>query len=178
MKFFMVAGIAAIILSGLMMEGSPQSLGNLTVNLGFCQFPAKYTCGGLNVSPQVEISGLNNTSKVASLAMVLDDLDAPKGIFIHWLIWNLPPVNVIPSNIPKVMKVTEPIRAVQGSNGAGMIGYFGPCPPPGRPHRYILNVYGLDGLLNLSPGSNESDLASALKGHIVVQGEAKATFGG
>lgn len=177
MKLFMIAGIAAIILSGFLVEGSSKSMENLTVNLEFSQFPAQYTCDGLNTSPQVEISGLNAVSNITSMAMILQDPDAPNGTFIHWVIWNLPPVNVVPANIPTVTNVTTPIKAVQGANGAGKIGYIGPCPPPGKPHRYLLNVYGLDRVLNLKPGSNKSELENAMNGHIILQGQAIATYG-
>jgi Raf kinase inhibitor-like YbhB/YbcL family protein len=177
MKFIMIACIAAIILSVFLVDGSSQSMQNLTVNLGFSQFPTEYTCSGLNVSPPIEISGLDNASNVTSAAMILEDRSAPKGTFVHWVIWNLPPVNAIPAGIPTVMNVTTPIRAVQGANGAGKIGYFGPCPPPGKPHSYFLDVYGLDKMLTLEPGSNKSELENAMDGHIVLQGEAMATCG-
>jgi Raf kinase inhibitor-like YbhB/YbcL family protein len=178
MKLFVIAGIAVIILSGILVDGSSKSMENLTVNLGFSQFPAEYTCNGLNISPPIEISGLTDVSNVTSAAMILEDRDAPKGTFIHWIIWNLPPVNAIPANIPTVMNVTTPIRAVQGSNGAGKIGYMGPCPPRGKPHRYFLDVYGLDKALNLKPSANKSDLENVMSGHIILQGEAMATYGG
>ncbi len=177
MKLILIVGITAVILSGLLMEGSSKSTENLTVNLGFSQFPREYTCDGLNTSPQVEIYGLNKVSNITSMAMILQDPDAPNGTFIHWVIWNLPPANVIPANMPNAMDVTTPIKAVQGANGVGKIGYIGPCPPPGKPHRYILNVYGLDMMLNLKPGSNKSDLVNAMNGHIITQGQAMATYG-
>jgi Raf kinase inhibitor-like YbhB/YbcL family protein len=177
MKFRMKAAIVAIILSGFLAAGSSSSSKNLTVNLGFNQFPKEYTCDGMNVSPRIEISGLNAVSNVASAAMILEDPDAPKGTFIHWVIWNIMPTDVIPGNISGVTNVTTPIKAVQGTNGAGKIGYIGPCPPPGKPHRYFLSVYGLDAMLDLKPGSNKSALENAMNGHIITQGEAMATYG-
>jgi Raf kinase inhibitor-like YbhB/YbcL family protein len=177
MKLFMIAAIAAIILAGFLAEGSSSSTNNLTVKFEFSQFPMAYTCDGLNVSPQIDIPNLNPVSNVTSAAMIMEDPDAPNGTFTHWVIWNLPPVSIIPGNIPNVMNVTAPIEAVQGANGAGTIGYIGPCPPPGKPHRYFLKAYGLDRMLDLMPGSNRTALEDAMNGHIVMQGEAMATYG-
>lgn len=176
MKFVVLAAVAVIILAGFLAEGSSDNMKNLTVNLGFSQFPREYTCD-MNVSPRIEISGLSGVPNVTSVAMIMEDPDAPNGTFTHWVIWNLPPVSVIPGDIPGVMNVTTPINATQGANGIRTIGYFGPCPPPGRPHRYFLKVYGLDRMLDLMPGSNRSGLENAMNGHIVLQGEGMATYG-
>ncbi|MDD1741862.1 MAG: YbhB/YbcL family Raf kinase inhibitor-like protein [Methanotrichaceae archaeon] len=177
MKLFMMTSIAIIILAGFLAEGSADSLKNLTVSYGFNQFPSEYTCDSMNVSPRIEISGLSGISNVTSVAMILDDPDAPIGTFTHWVIWNMLPANVMPGNIPNVINVTAPIKAMQGANSAGKIGYFGPCPPPGKPHRYFLKVYGLDTMLDLKSGSNKSALEDAMNGHILMQGEAMATYG-
>lgn len=142
----------------------------IEVKLGFSKFPAEYTCDGRDISPKVELSGLN----AKSIAMILDDPDAPSGTFTHWVIWNIKPTEVIPAGIPNEANVTKPIEAVQGINTGREIGYMGPCPPSGRPHRYFLRVYGLDSMLSLRPGSNRADLERAMKGHIVEQGEAMA----
>jgi Raf kinase inhibitor-like YbhB/YbcL family protein len=148
-------------------------MNDLEVSLGSSQFPEEYTCDGRDVSPKIEIAGINATS----MAMILEDPDAPSGTFTHWVIWNIRPMNVVPDNIPNTANVTKPIAAVQGMNTEGGIGYTGPCPPSGRPHRYILRVYGLDRMLDLRPGSRRSDLERAMKGHIVQQGMATATYG-
>jgi Raf kinase inhibitor-like YbhB/YbcL family protein len=177
MKFFMLAAIGALLMAGFVANGSSDSAKNLEVNLGFKQFPKEYTCDGINVSPSIEISGLSTMSNVTSVAMILEDPDAPKGTFTHWVIWNLPPVDVISGSIPNVINVTAPINATQGINGAGKIGYIGPCPPPGKPHRYFLKVYGLDKMLDLKGGANRSDLENAMNGNIVIQTEAMATYG-
>jgi len=130
----------------------------------------------VNVSPRIEIFGLSGISNVKSTVIILDEPDAPRGTFSHWIIWNMMPVNAIPGNIPKVISVTTPINAVQGVNSGGKIGYMGPCPPPGKPHRYFLKVYGLDTMLDLKPGSTKSALENAMKGHVLLQGEAMATY--
>jgi Raf kinase inhibitor-like YbhB/YbcL family protein len=177
MKIFIEVIIIATLMVGFVAAGAPVSSKNLTVNLGFNKFPKEYTCDGMNVSPRIDISSLNATPGVKSAAMIMEDPDAPRGTFIHWMIWNMTPEDVIPGNIPKVENVTAPIVATQGANGAGNIGYIGPCPPKGAPHRYFLRVYGLDEMLNLKPGSNRSELEKAMNGHIVIQGETMATYG-
>lgn len=176
-SFMLAAAIATIILTTLLAAGLSDNTENLTVGFGFNQFPKEYTCEGMNVSPRIEISGLSEMTNVASTAMIMEDPDAPNGTFTHWVIWNLPPVSVIPSNIPNGANVTTPIDAIQGANSIGVIGYIGPCPPPGKPHRYFLRVYGLDRMLDLMPGSNKSVLENAMDGHIILQGTAMATFG-
>ncbi len=91
--------------------------------------------------------------------------------------WNIEPVEVIPEAIPTALSVAKPIKALQGKNDFGRIGYLGPCPPPGRPHRYVFQIFGLDRMLDLEPGSTRRALETAMKGHVLQQGEAVATFG-
>jgi len=147
----------------------------LEVKLGFDSFPEKYTCEGDNISPPVQIRGIDES--VASVAMILEDPDAPRGTFVHWLIWNLEPSEKVAEGIPAEDEVSEPAVAVQGTNGFGLIGYSGPCPPPGPAHRYVLKVRGLDAVLDLAPGSERSDLEAAMEGHVISSGEAVATCG-
>jgi Raf kinase inhibitor-like YbhB/YbcL family protein len=85
---------------------------SLIVKLGFDRVPDENTCQGLDVSPMIEIEGLNATS----LAVIVDDPDAPSAVFTHWLIWNIPPINVIPGAITKKATTIEPFMAVQGTN--------------------------------------------------------------
>jgi Raf kinase inhibitor-like YbhB/YbcL family protein len=147
----------------------------LKVTLGFDSFPQGYTCAGENLSPPVEIDGLDES--VESVAMILEDPDAPRGTFVHWLIWNLEPSETVPEGVPPEGEVSEPVEAVQGTNGFGLIGYRGPCPPPGQAHRYVLKVFSLDVSLDLAPGSGRADLEAAMGGHILQAGEAVATYG-
>ena len=177
MKFFMFAATVALLMAGFLADGSPDNAKNPEVNLGFNQFLKEYTCDGINISPSIEISGLGTISNLTSLAMILEDPDAPIGTFTHWVIWNLKPMDVIPGSIPNTINVTAPVNATQGINGAGKIGYIGPCPPPGKPHRYFLKVYGLDKMLDLKGGANRSGLEDARNGHVVIQAEAMATYG-
>jgi Raf kinase inhibitor-like YbhB/YbcL family protein len=156
-------------------NGEVEGMKNLDVKLGFSQVPVDHTCEGKNISPGFEVHGLSDAS--TSMAIILDDPDAPSGAFVHWIIWNIPPTKIIPEAIPNKGLVTEPIEGVQGLNSFGKIGYMGPCPPPGKPHRYIFRVYGLDQMLELSAGASRRDLEEAMQKHIVQTGEAKATCG-
>jgi Raf kinase inhibitor-like YbhB/YbcL family protein len=160
-----------IFLGSRLIKGG-QEMKNLEVNIGFAQVPDDHTCLGKNISPRIEVGGLN----AVSMAVIVDDHDAPSGTFTHWIMWNIEPIEVIPEGIPTNPAITRPIHALQGKNDFGRIGYLGPCPPPGRPHRYFFQVFGLNRMLDLEPGSSSRALEKAMKGHVLQQGEAMATF--
>jgi Raf kinase inhibitor-like YbhB/YbcL family protein len=143
------------------------------IELGFEKFPLESTCDGRDVSPQIEIKGCN----ASSLAIILEDPDAPSGIFTHWVIWNIQPTTTIPPAIAREDVLSDLYEARQGTNDFGEIGYVGPCPPSGRPHRYFFRVYGLDGMLDLPAGASAAELRQAMQGHIQQQGQATARFG-
>jgi len=146
----------------------------LNVSMPFKHFPDKYTCKGADESPPVMIEGVNG--KVKSLAIVMIDLDAPKGIFVHWVAWNIPAnVSYIPPGIPKKPVVDKPVKMVQGKNDFGKIGYGGPCPPFGV-HRYVIKVYGLNCWLDLKPGSTANALYRAMNGHVIQVGSYTARY--
>lgn len=147
----------------------------IDVKLEFSQFPTKYTCDGEDISPKIEIYGIRDDVK--SLAIIVDDPDAPLGTFNHWIIWNIEPTNIIPEGIPKEYELTSPIKAVQGKNDFGKVGYNGPCPPPGKPHRYFFKVYALDTFFDLKAGSAKGEVEKAIEGHVIQYGEAVATYG-
>lgn len=149
----------------------------LEVSLPFETFPKKYTCDGVNVSPPIEIKGVSEKAK--SIAIIMDDPDAPLGVFTHWVIWNIPAnVSLIPEGVPTEPVVDEPISAVQGKNDFGKIGYGGPCPPPlGGAHKYRIKVYVLDAFLNLEPGATKAELENAMKGHILQYAVVTASYG-
>jgi Raf kinase inhibitor-like YbhB/YbcL family protein len=173
MKIIIAAILAVVFLSISAIHAEEKDMQKLDVNLGFEQVPDENTCEGKNISPMMEIRGLNATS----MAVILVDPDAPSGLFTHWIIWNVKPLEIIPEAIPASATVTDPISAVQGKNSFGKIGYLGPCPPPGTPHRYLFSVYGLDKMLDLQPGASRQDLEKAMEGHILQKGEAMATYG-
>jgi len=168
-----LAATAIAILFVTAVQAGEMDMTSLVVKLGFDRVPDEYTCRGMDVSPKIEIQGLNATS----LAVIVDDPDAPPAVFTHWLIWNIPPTNVIPKAIAKKATIKEPFRTVQGTNDFGEIGYAGPCPPSGKPHRYFFRVFGLDRMLDLPAGAFVADLEKAMQGHVLQKGEAVATYG-
>lgn len=137
--------------------------------------PKKYTCEGENINPPLQISGIPKNTK--SLAIIVDDPHAPIGTFVHWIAWNIPPVDRIPEGIPKMERIEKPLSMFQERNDFGRIGYDGPCPPRGHGiHHYHFKIYALDTFLDLQPGSKKEDLEKAMKGHIVGFGELVGIF--
>jgi Raf kinase inhibitor-like YbhB/YbcL family protein len=126
--------------------------------------PKKYTCEGENVNPRLEIPDMPEDTK--ALAVILEDPDAPNGPFIHWCCWDIPPYGPIEDNSK---------AGVQGRNGSGRNGYYGPCPPFGS-HRYYFHLYALDSRLHLPAGSTKSELLHAMEGHILATGEIMARY--
>lgn len=123
------------------------------------KIPVKYTCEGAGISPPLDIKGVPEDTK--SLALIMEDPDAPKGVFDHWVIWNIPPVDMIPEN-------TSP--GLEGINSAGKIGYTGPCPPSDT-HRYFFKLYAVDMLLDIAKGANKTKLLFVLQKHVLAYGE-------
>jgi Raf kinase inhibitor-like YbhB/YbcL family protein len=149
----------------------------LRVALSVRMLPNDYTCDGEDRSPPIGVGGVN-TEITKSLAILVNDPDAPGGGgFVHWIAWNVELVKMIPEKIPKTPEVSFPIRAVQGMNSFGKIGYSGPCPPPGQTHRYFFKIYGLDTLLDLPGRATKEELVRAMRGHIVQYGETFVTYG-
>lgn len=120
--------------------------------------PAKYTCEGQNISPAIEVKNIPPQTK--TLAIIVDDPDAPNGTFVHWVAWNLPPENIAENVVVGMM----------GKNGRGSKGYTGPCPPSGT-HHYHFNVYALDANLSLQEAAGKEELKAAMEGHILGSGE-------
>ncbi|MDD5291900.1 MAG: YbhB/YbcL family Raf kinase inhibitor-like protein [Candidatus Omnitrophica bacterium] len=133
-------------------------------------FPKKYTCQGEDASPP--LIWLNVSQQAKSFALICDDPDAPAGVWVHWVIYDIP---VESSDLPEGIKNVKilPDNLKQGINDSGDIGYGGPCPPPGKVHRYVFKLYCLDEMLNLSPGLTKQELLSKISGHIIE--EAKLT---
>lgn len=126
--------------------------------------PPKYTCEGENINPPLEISGFPEKTK--SLALILEDPDAPKGVYDHWIAWNIPPNEAIAEN-------SRP--GITGTNSFGNAGYGGPCPPSGS-HRYFFKVYALDSELNLPAGADKKTLQQAMKDHVLASAELMAHY--
>lgn len=132
------------------------------------RIPVEYTCDGDDISPPLTIEGVSD--RAVSMAIIMDDPDAPIGTFTHWVAWNIPPVNQIPENIPKDRSVSQPVKMLQAKNDFGRYGYGGPCPPKGKPHRYFFKVYVLDTMLGEDIKSKD-ELIKAMEGHVIQYGE-------
>jgi Raf kinase inhibitor-like YbhB/YbcL family protein len=134
---------------------------------------AKYTCDAKNVSPPLKWSGVPAGSK--SLALIVDDPDAPSGTWVHWVLYDLPAsVSELSEDIAKGQFVAG--GAKQGLNDFKQLGYGGPCPPHGKPHRYFFKLYALDSLLDLKPGMTKKDLEAAMEKHILAQAQLIGTY--
>ena len=132
------------------------------------EIPNQYTCKGEDVSPALEWSGA--PPHAASFAVVMDDPDAPAGTWVHWVLWNVPAnAHSLSQGVPKRDQLQEGAR--QGRNSFRKIGYNGPCPPPGKPHRYLFKLYALGTELTLPAGVSKRDVEHAMEGHIVGHAE-------
>lgn len=129
--------------------------------------PAKFTCNGANVNPALKINGVPNEAK--SIVLIVDDPDAPRGLFTHWILWNIDPKTT------DIGENSVPAGGVQGTNDFGKRNYGGPCPPSGT-HRYFFKIFALDMKLDLKPGARRPDLDAAMKSHILAQGELMARY--
>jgi len=135
--------------------------------------PKKFTCEAADVSPELTWSGA--PEKAQSFALIADDPDAPMGTWVHWVIYDLPANTAeLPEGVPKQEQAAS---GAQGKNSSGKIGYGGPCPPPGKPHRYFFKLYALDSKLNLKPGARKPEVEAAMKGHVLAQAELMGKYG-
>lgn len=131
---------------------------------------SKYTCEGDDVAPPLEWSGVPENAR--SLALIVDDPDAPAGDWSHWVVWGL---SANTTKIPEGGAL--PSGAHTGRNDFGNTGYGGPCPPPGKPHRYFFRLYALDSTLDLPDDAKKQDVERAMNGHVLDQAELYGTFG-
>lgn len=130
--------------------------------------PRRYTCDGDDVSPALEWSGVPAEAQV--LVLIMDDPDAPRGTWSHWVQFNIPPT--VAAIAEGVTADTQPEGlGVSGRNSSGKHGYGGPCPPRGPKHRYYFTLYALDAPLKLRTGSVREEVIQAMQGHIVAQGQ-------
>jgi Raf kinase inhibitor-like YbhB/YbcL family protein len=135
--------------------------------------PKQHTCQGENSSPDLKWSAPPEGTK--SLALIVDDPDAPAGTWVHWVLWNLPPtLRGLPEGIATNESLPDGTR--QGVNDFKRIGYGGPCPPPGKAHRYFFKLYALDSSLELQASSTKAQLERAMQKHILEQAELVGTY--
>ena len=129
--------------------------------------PAKFTCNGANANPELKINGVPNEAK--SLVLIVDDPDAPRGLFTHWIVWNIDP------KMTDIGENSAPAGGVQGTNDFGKRNYGGPCPPSGT-HRYFFKIFALDTKLDLKPSARRAELDAAMRGHTLAQGELMGQY--
>lgn len=130
--------------------------------------PSTFTCDNRNINPALSIAEVPKSAK--SLALIINDPDAPSGNFVHWVMWNIDP------NTKIIRQESAPAEAVQGTNSAGYVGYAGPCPPSGT-HHYVFKLYALDTLLELESATTESILKRAMAGHILTEAKLVGLYG-
>ncbi len=133
--------------------------------------PRRYTADGENVSPPLSWSDL--PSGTQSVVVICDDPDAPSGLFVHWLAWSIEP------ELGELHEGVSPLTrdSIQGANGFGDVGYGGPSPPPGKPHRYYFRVYALDNRPELRPGAKRAELQRAIEAHVLAEGTLMGKYG-
>lgn len=133
----------------------------------------KYTCKGEDISPPLSWMAVPKGTK--SFALICDDPDAPLMTWVHWVIYDIPAdVTGLYEGIPKEDMLPDGTK--QGRNDFKKIGYGGPCPPPGGPHRYYFKLYALDTMLNLEAGITKKELLRAMEGHILEEAHLIGKF--
>ena len=136
--------------------------------------PKKYTCDGADVSPALQWH--DAPAGTQSFALIADDPNAPAGTWTHWIIWNIPgKATALPEGVAKAGESGD--GALQGKNDFKRIGYGGPCPPAGKPHRYFFRLYALDAKLDAKAGAGRDELERAIKKHMLAETELMGTYG-
>jgi Raf kinase inhibitor-like YbhB/YbcL family protein len=175
-RTFLFAGfaIATCLVGALSCSTHPQQTAPLSLQLTSTDFsagsdiPKQFTCEGDDSSPALQWQ--EPPAGTQNFALIVEDADAPAGTWIHWVIYDLPATQrSLSQNFPKTGQAADGSR--QGTNDFKKIGYNGPCPPPGSPHRYFFKLYALNIKLNLKPGATKKDLERAMQGHILARGE-------
>jgi Raf kinase inhibitor-like YbhB/YbcL family protein len=134
--------------------------------------PSQYTCTGKNISPPLAWEGVPEKTK--SLALIVEDPDAPGKTFTHWVAFNLPAsARELPENVPAQANIGG--GGLQGMNDFKKVGYGGPCPPSGT-HRYYFKLYALDTELNLDSSATKDQLLKAMNGHVLGEGQLMGTY--
>jgi Raf kinase inhibitor-like YbhB/YbcL family protein len=129
--------------------------------------PSRFTCDGEDINPALAFG--NVPPEAQSLALIMDDPDAPNGMWVHWIVWN------IDQKTTEIGVNKVPAGAKQGRNDFRKASYGGPCPPSGT-HRYFFKLYALDTILDLSPATTKSGLENAMKGHVLAQAELMGKY--
>lgn len=140
--------------------------------------PKEFTCDGVDDSPPLSWQGA--PEKTVAFALIMDDPDAPPGTWVHWVIYDIPKsASQLERAVPKTEKLNSGAQQglVWGVEEFSRVGYHGPCPPPGKAHRYIFKLYALDAPLKLSPKATKAALLKAMKGHILAETSLTGLYG-
>jgi Raf kinase inhibitor-like YbhB/YbcL family protein len=164
---------------GCHLREAPPKEGDMVLSVSSSVFgeedmiPARYTCQGQDISPPLAWGEV--PAGTQSLTLIMDDPDATVGVFTHWVVFNIPAASL---GLSEAISAQARLHggALQGRNDFGRIGYGGPCPPPGRPHRYQFTVYALDSLLDLKAGVDKGQVLDAMQGHILAQGRLTGRY--
>jgi Raf kinase inhibitor-like YbhB/YbcL family protein len=135
--------------------------------------PQQHTCDGADLSPPLRWDGAPAGTK--SFALIVDDPDAPVGTWVHWVLYDVPArITELPQGVPANDTLAN--GAKHGVNDFRRVGHGGPCPPPGKPHRYFFKLYALDAPTNLKPRATKADVLRAIDGHVLAQAELMGTY--
>jgi len=136
--------------------------------------PSRHTGDGPDLSPELKWS--DPPEGTESFALICEDPDAPRGTWTHWVVFNIPgKARALSEGVPRQPALGD--GTVQGTNDFGKIGYGGPAPPPGKPHRYFFRIYAVDSLLELPKGARKEQVIAALRGHMLAEGQLMGTYG-
>ena len=167
-----VAGMVSTLFGAETKGGGAMELKSSAFQSG-AEIPRKYTCDANDVSPSLSWDKMPAGTK--AFALIADDPDAPVGIWVHWVLYDLPAEM---KELPEGTATTEtlPNGAKQGVNDFRKVGYGGPCPPPGLPHHYFFKLYALDAPTNLKPRATKQQLLDAMKGHVLGEAELMGRY--
>lgn len=170
----LLAGVLSPTLTAQQPTGHPAFTLSSTVFSEHGFIPSRYTCSGQNVSPYLRWSAAPKGT--IAYALVVTDPDAPAHTWVHWVAYNLPAAeHDLPSGVAQGNQIHT--GGVQGLNDFHDVGYGGPCPPPGKPHRYFFTLYALNARLLLPPGATRRQMEQAMKGHVLAQATLIGLYG-
>jgi Raf kinase inhibitor-like YbhB/YbcL family protein len=181
MFWISVVLLALLVACGETEEPSPEGKEEAAVKLELTSaafeeqsaIPAKHTCDGPDLSPPLAWGDPPVGTK--SLALICDDPDAPRGTWVHWVLYDLPPdASSLAEGIPPDEQLAG--GGKQGRNDFGKIGYGGPCPPKGPAHRYFFKLYALDVRLDLPAGATKKELLKVMEGHVLAEGQLMGQY--
>jgi hypothetical protein len=168
-----IPGILTVALLAIGVAGTLSGAGGTKMKVTSSAFeeggdiPSKFSRDGHDINPDLRIEGAPTNAK--SLVLIMDDPDAPVGLFTHWLVWNIDP------KAAEIAEKSVPAGAVQGTNDYPNLGYGGPQPPSGT-HRYYFKIFALDRTLDLPSGTKRKDLDKAMIGHVIGQGQLMGRY--